>query len=189
MLDGYQLSLTELTGAYGVDTGYVVLAKGNAREIIWTDEEREYIECPDGRERMFTSVGIFRSHIELGQNETLKWNYSWPNKWAEHVVESYKVWCIDEFGNRDWYTESFDEALAARMKHLDRALNYRAVDAIECREFEMTDALLRIVRKVSGFKSAKRGDVRVSKFPKKWDGATGCYYRIQNTRTGTIAEL
>ena len=184
LLDGYQLSLTELTGGRGYGAGYTVLARGNEREIIFITKRCEDIECEDGRERMFSTITITRSHIELGKGETLEHNYMWSSDWEEHAVESYKFWCIDEWGNRDWYTESFEEALSCRMKSRER--NCARFTSCNVKDFEVTDELMRIVRKVKGFKTVRRDDVRVWK---KVGYNGSAEYIIDNTRSGNRVTL
>ena len=172
ILDGYQLSFGELTGSYSEAEGYVVLARGNEREIIWLGRDSYY-----NNEFDCTSIVINRAHIELAKGETLEWNYRFPSKWAEHIVEQHRAFKL----GRDWYVDSYEEWKEANEKHLDR---YRARDidySTEYHTFANTDELMRIVRKVKGFKTVKREDVLV--------GKRGGSYRIENRASGNYVYL
>ncbi len=173
--EGFAPCMTELTGSYSDVMGnQMVFAKGDERIIMWME----------GEERRFRNaiphVTLYMARIKLGNGESLECSYHWSHEWKEHVVYTKRVYLMSYGLWRDaWYTTDEEEAMAARNKHRERYANSDRPHA--CKDFEMTDRLFAIVRKLKGFKTVKRENVRVWKCNGAW--------HIENTKSKNEAVL
>lgn len=161
LAEGFSPCLTELRGSYsGVFGSQLVLAKGNERMVMWMEEHKDYRneDVPD-------TVSLYVSHFSLGRGETTELNYMWPNQWKEHLVDEMVVYEVS--GRRNgWYVEDEDEAIRAKQIHRSRYGNrYRSRNF---RELEVTDQLLGIARRLKGFKTIRRENLKVVKNHKHW---------------------
>lgn len=170
--EGFYPCMTELTGSYSDVMGsQIVLAKNNERMVLWMDEKESY-----GHRDEVASVTLYASRFTLKAGETTEWDYRWSTQWKEHIFWSETVYRVSEGRHSDdsWYVEDKDEAEKARTLRSERwAASPRSISRVK--EFEITDELYRIVRKVKGFKSIARKNVRVWKCNGVW--------HIENTKT------
>ena len=161
LAEGFAPSMTELRGSYtGVCGSQLVLAKGNERIIMWMEEHHDY-----SREETPGTVSLLVARFTLGRGETCEWNYMWPRDWKEHLIDEMTVYEVS--GHRDgWYVEDAGEA--ARAKETHRARREARRGRRYFREYEVNDRLLAIARRLRGFKTIKRDNLRVAKTNKTW---------------------
>ena len=174
MQEGFTLCLNDLTGSYsGVMGTQACFAKGSERIIMWMEEEHDYNEG-------IVTVHCYVARIELAEGQDLRFNYTWPSDWKEHLVSDECVYTRSSWWNDPWYFDTRDEAITASNLHVERAMA-RSVASI--REVELTDKLLSIVRRIKGFKTVDSRYIRVlrSNAHKAWE--------IQNTRSGYSVTL
>lgn len=161
LAEGFSPCLTELCGAYSGLLGHqIVLAKGNERMVMWMEENNYY-----GNDEVPDTVNLYVSRFSLGKGETTEFHYTWPNQWKEHLVDEMVVYEVS--GRRNgWYVEDEDEAIRAKQIHRSRYGNrYRSRNF---RELEVTDQLLGIARRLKGFKTIRRENLKVVKNHKHW---------------------
>ena len=149
---GYTVSLTELTGSYGI-YNQLVLVNGNSRVVVWME---------DGVEREDLRVEYVELHVsqfELGKGESTEWgDYHWPRGWKEHDVKTYRAYKVDD----DWYVTDYEEAKSMREKHIERYHVARTKDGYY-EEVETTDKHVEIARRLKGFKTIKKDNLQVLK--------------------------
>jgi hypothetical protein len=174
--DGFYPCMTELTGSYSDVMGsQIVLAKCNERMVLWMEERMSF-----GHRDEVSSVTLYASRFTLKSGETTEWDYRWSTQWKEHIVWSETVYQVSEGRHNDdaWYSEEKDDAEKARRLRTDR---WHDGFMSGRRDYEVTDQLMRIVRKVKGFKSVARKNVKVW----KWNGV----WHIENTASHNIVAL
>jgi hypothetical protein len=161
--EGFYPCMTELTGSYSDVMGtQMVLAKGNERMVLWMEERMSF-----GHRDEVASVTLYASRFALKSGEKTEWDYRWSDQWKEHIVWSETVYQVSEGRHSDdaWYSEDKAEAEQARATRTERwQESYRDGR----KDYELTDSLLRIVRKVKGFKSVARKNIRVWKYNGVW---------------------
>lgn len=176
--DGFYPCLTELTGSYSDVMGsQIVLAKNNERMVLWMEETESY-----SRRHDVASVTLYASRFTLKAGESTDWQYRWSDQWKEHTFWSETVYRVSEGRHSDdsWYVEDKGEAEKARTLRSERwAASPRSVSRVK--EYEVTDGLMRIVRRVKGFKSVARKNVKVWKHNSVW--------HIENTASGNRVTL
>lgn len=176
--EGFYPCLTELTGSYSDVMGsQIVLAKNNERMVLWMEETESYSRRDD-----VASVTLYASRFTIKAGESTDWKYCWPAQWKEHTFWSETVYRVSEGRHSDdsWYTEDKDEAERACTLRSERwAASPRSISRVK--EYEVTDSLMRIVRRVKGFKSVARKNVRVWKHNGVW--------HIENTASGNRVTL
>lgn len=176
--EGFYPCMTELTGSYSDVMGsQIVLAKNNERMVLWMEEKESY-----GHRDEVASVTLYASRFTLKAGETTEWAYRWSTQWKEHIFWSETVYRVSEGRHSDdsWYVEDKDEAEKARTLRSERwSASPRSIRRVK--EYEVTDSLMRIVRKVKGFKSVARKNVRVWKHNSVW--------YIENTASGNKVAL
>jgi hypothetical protein len=174
--EGFYPCMTELTGSYSDVMGsQIVLAKGNERMVLWMEEQMSF-----GHRDEVSSVTLYAARFALKSGERTEWDYRWSTQWKEHIVWSEVVYQVSEGRHNDdgWYSEDKDEAEQARNIRVSR---YSAKSVCRVKEYEANDNLMRIVRKVKGFKSVARKNVRVWKYNDVW--------HIENTASGNKVAL
>ncbi len=173
--EGFDPCMTELTGSYSNVMGsHMVFAKGSERIVMWIEEEERRVR------NVVPHATLYVARIELGNDKSLERSYYWPHEWKENVVYTKKVYLMSHGVWSDaWYTTDEEEAIAARNKHRERYAN--SDRPYVCKEFEMTDRLFAIVRKLKGFKTVKRENVRVWKCNGVW--------HIENTKSKNVSTL
>lgn len=176
--EGFYPCMTELTGSYSDVMGsQIVLAKGNERMVLWMEERESY-----GHRDEVASVTLYASRFTLGADETTEWDYRWSTQWKEHIVWSETVYRVSEGRHSDdsWYVENKGEAEEARtVRHERWSASPKSISRVK--EYEVNDGIMRIVRKVKGFKSVARKNVRVWKYNGIW--------HIENTASGNKVTL
>ena len=164
--EGYAPCMDELRGSYsGVEGSQLVLERGRERLILWVG--RGVLTRPRR-----TNLPLLRAnvaHITLGRGESLEYNYPWPHNWSDHLVSSTPYY----EAARGWYVGTVEEAEAIEDK---REARREARYVKTYREWEVTDELLAIVRRIKGFKSVRRENVRVMRTKDGW--------RVENRRSG-----
>lgn len=174
--EGFYPCMTELTGSYSDVMGsQIVLAKGNERIVLWMEENIVF-----GRSEEANSVTLYASRFELKAGESTEWDYRWSTQWKEHIVWTETVYQVSEGRHSDdgWYSEDKTEAKQASSIRTKR---WSAKSVSRTKEYEVTDSLMRIVRKVRGFKSVARKNVRVWKCNGIW--------HIENIASGNKVTL
>lgn len=169
--EGFYPCMTELTGSYSDVMGtQMVLAKNNERMVLWMEEQGSYVYRDE-----VASVTLYAARFALKADECTDWNYRWSKDWKEHVIWSETVYRVSEGRHSDdsWYSEDKSQAEKARCL---RTLRWSAKPHGGRKDYEVTDSLMRIVRKVKGFKSIARKNVRVWKYNGVW--------HIQNVASG-----
>lgn len=154
--EGFYPCMTELTGSYSDVMGsQIVLAKGNERMVLWMEERMSF-----GHRDEVASVTLYAARFSLKAGEKTEWDYRWSTQWKEHIVWSEVVYQVSEGRHSDdaWYSESKYEAEQARKVRTER---WQAGSVVYRKDYEVTDKLMRIIRKVKGFKSVARKNVRV----------------------------
>lgn len=176
--EGFYPCLTELTGSYSDVMGsQIVLAKNNERMVLWMEETESYSH----RDEVAT-VTLYASRFTLKAGESTDWQYRWSAQWKEHTFWSETVYRVSEGRHSDdsWYVEDKGEAEKARTLRSERwAASPRSVSRVK--EYEVTDGLMRIVRRVKGFKSVARKNARVWRRDSVW--------HIENTASGNRVTL
>lgn len=174
--EGFYPCMTELTGSYSDVMGtQIVLAKDNERMVLWMEEQESY-----GHRDEVASVTLYAARFALKADERTDWNYRWSHDWKEHIVWSETVYRVSEGRHSDdsWYSEDKAEAEQARTTRTERwSAKYRS----SRKDYELTESLLRIIRKVKGFKSVARKNIRVWKYNGVW--------HIENTVSRNIVLL
>lgn len=168
--DGFTVSLTELTGSYG-QYNQLVLMRDRERVVVWLEDSKL-----EG-ERWVDTVIIHVSHFELEKGQTTEYgDLHWQNGWKANDVKTYTLYKIDY----DWYTTDKEEAILCydlqRVRYSNRDTYRYEV------ELEVTDQLLKIARKMKGFKTIKKDNLTVRRSPKalrwtfvnKTSGKTAC---------------
>lgn len=161
--EGFCIDLMELTGSYSdVDGTQAVFAKGNERVVMWCERKGGYGE-PEG-------ITLRMARFSVNAEKNLRWGFHWSDEWAPHVFFEAIVWKVGD----DWYTADESEAVRCHKLSAERYRNRRGNGE---REVKLTDGLLAIVRRVKGFKSVRRGDIRVVKM-------RGNRWEIRNVTSG-----
>ena len=164
MAEGFYLCMTELKGGYGFVGQQTCFAKGRERVVLWIDSERT-----EDEERPYDNDIILRAaRFTLEDGETTESHYNWPSQWSEHTVWEKTVYEID---------------MAMRKKHFERRRSDVSRWINDTVEFEMTDKLLAIVRRVGGFKTAPRKNIKVMKHVRK------NRWVIKNVKSGFTATV
>lgn len=161
--DGFYPCMTELTGSYSDVMGtQIVLAKGSERMVLWMEEHIGL-----GSRGVVSDVTLCASSFTLGAGESIESSYRWSTQWKEHIFWSETVYQVSEGRYRDdgWYTEDKAEAEQARVIRNER---WKASFVGWSKDYEITDTLLRIVRKLKGFKTVARKNIRVWKHDGVW---------------------
>lgn len=178
LAEGFYPCMTELAGSYSdVEGTQWVLAKGRERIVLWMEGRESY-----GHRDEVASVTLYASRFTIKAGESTEWDYRWSTQWKEHIVWSETVYRVSEGRHSDdsWYTEDKAEAEQARTIRTERwSASVRSISRV--REYEVTDRLMRTVRKVRGFKSVPRKNVRVWKYNGIW--------HIENTASGNKVTL
>ncbi len=176
--EGFVPCMTELTGSYSDVMGtQMVFAKGDERIIMWMEEKDNFGLY---NEDAPSNVTLRVARISLGYGETLENSYCWPRDWKRHVVHEQAVYRVsDRSWKGDWYSASEEEAREAMRKRRER-FYLRGSDGLY-RDYEMTDRLFAIVRRLKGFKTVKRQSVRVWKYNGVW--------HVENTKSGNEVTL
>lgn len=176
--EGFYPCMTELTGSYSDVMGtQMVLAKGNERMALWMEEQESY-----SLRKEVASVTLYAARFTLKAGERTEWNYRWSKDWKEHTFWSETVYRVSEGRHSDdaWYSEDKGEAEQARTTRHERwSASPRSISRVK--EYEVNDNLMRIVRRVKGFKSVARKNVRVWKCNGVW--------HIENTASGNKVAL
>lgn len=162
--EGFFPCMTELTGSYSNVMGsQIVLAKGNERIVLWMEENEVYLSS--GNEPF--SVTLYASRFTLNDGESVERSHYWSTQWKEHIVWSETVYRVSDRGwhGEGWYSNSEKEAREAEAVRFSR-WEHKSVSCTK--EYEVTDRLMSIVRKVKGFKTVARKNVRVSKCRNVW---------------------
>lgn len=161
LAEGFAPCMTELRGSYsGVLGTQLVLAKGNERIVMWMEENKDYRHdaAPD-------TVHMFVSRFALAKGESTEFHYMWPSDWKEHLVDEMVAYEVSD--RRDgWYVDDADEA--ARAKETRRSRYPHHYGSERLREYAVDDRLLGIARRLKGFKTVKRDNLRVYKLRKTW---------------------
>lgn len=174
--EGFYPCMTELTGSYSDVMGtQMVLANGNERMVLWMEEQESY-----SRREEVASVTLYAARFTLKAGECTDWNYRWSNDWKEHTFWTETVYRVSEGRHSDdsWYSE--DKTVAEQARNI-RSERWSAKSVNRTKEYEVSDSLMRIVRKVKGFKSVARKNVRVWKYDNVW--------HIENTASGNRVAL
>ena len=149
---GYTVSLTELTGSYGI-YNQLVLTNGNSRVVVWMEDKRER------KDFTVEYVELHVSQFELGKGESTEYgDLHWPRGWKEHDVKTYRAYKVDD----DWYVTDYEEAKAMREKHVERYHAARTNDGYY-EDVETTDKHVEIARRLKGFKTIKKNNLQVRK--------------------------
>ena len=155
MANGFTICLDELTGSYSdVEGTQVVFARGDERVVMWTEREHGSFS-----RKVLPQLVLKLARFTNTEGKNTDWGLHWPHEWDEHVYAEWVAYRIAE----DWYTLDKAEAEACRQKSYERH-DARYIPSFP-RNVEITDDLWRIVKKVRGFKSAKRDDVEIKKDP------------------------
>lgn len=174
--EGFYPCMTELTGSYSDVMGtQMVLAKGNERMVLWMEEQESY-----SVRKEVASVTLYAARFTLKAGERTEWSYRWSHDWKEHTFWSETVYRVSEGRHSDdsWYSEDKAEAEQARATRTER---WSAKSVSRTKEYEVDNRLMGIVRKVKGFKSVARKNVRVWKYGTTW--------HIENTASGNRVAL
>lgn len=180
--EGYSIAFGELRGSYSDCEGQTVLAKGRDRLIVWASASRDFRS---------ESITVYAAKVRLGtvgegaysRPQSLDYDFHWSDDWKKGLMFQKTFYRV---GSRedDWYVESESEAQAAAQKHHDRCKARRVTTS---RELEVTPSLLKVVRKLKGFKTVKAENVSVRKNYNDW---THEYeYVIRNTKSGNTVRL
>lgn len=152
--EGYAIDLTELRNSYWRKV-QTVLAKGNSRLVLWMEWRSHYGD--DAHDE----VEVHVSSIDLDPGRCLDGDYFYPDSWAEHDVTRFTVYRIDSgYGRGGWYsTDRADLEEAKAVRRVRREMH--RVDPQP--ELRVTDRTWAAIRRVTGFKRARREDVRLLK--------------------------
>ena len=146
--NGFYPCMTELRGSYsGVEGSQMVFAKNNERMVFWMEYTAGY--------GSYATITAYVAHITLKAGESMEWTYNWPDNWKEHAVWSKKFYEVDN----DWYVEDEEEAIQARDKRHGRYANKRKNWGWN--DVDVTDGIYEIARKLKGFKTIRRENLRV----------------------------
>lgn len=174
--EGFTPCMSELTGSYSdVEGTQWVLAKGRERIVLWQEREG-YIHGENER------INLYGARFELAEGESTEWSYKWSHDWKEHLFMSETVYRVDDrWGNGEaWYSE--DEADAIEAKAV-RSIRWEANGSHDCYSYrEVNDRMLRIVRKLKGFKSVKRDNIKARKL-------NGGGWEFRNIASGNTVRL
>lgn len=173
--EGFTPCMSELTGSYSdVEGTQWVLAKGRERIVLWQEKEGGF-----GGET--ERINLYGARFELAEGESTEWNYHWSHDWKEHLFMSETVYRVDDrWRGEAWYSE--DEADATEARDV-RSIRRKARDSHDCYDYrEVTDKMLRIVRKLKGFKSVKRDNIKARKL-------NGGGWEFRNVASGNTVRL
>lgn len=161
--EGFCIDLMELTGSYSdVEGTQAVFAKGSERVVMWCECRGGYGN-PEG-------ITLRMARFAVNAEKNLEWGFHWSDEWEPYTFFEATVWKVGD----DWYTTDGTEAVRCRKLGTER---YRLRNVRSERKVELTDELLSIVRRVKGFKSVCRDDIRVTKM-------RGNRWEIRNAASG-----
>lgn len=159
--EGFAPCMTELSGSYsGVLGSQIVLAKGRERIVMWMEEK-----CGCRLEDEPDTVTLFVARFALAKGETTEFHYMWPADWKKHLVAQMSFYEVSP-RKTGWYVEDIEEARRAREVHVAR-YDHRFYST-RFREYEVTDKLLAIARRLNGFKTIRRENLHVYKTGGTW---------------------
>lgn len=153
--DGYHVAAGELTGSYGLFIEPMVFAKGRKRIVLWGEENSDY-RTP------YEFVALCVAEFELGENETVNWNYDWPKIWREYIVKCFRLYGVGDRDNR-WYVTDKGFALACCGVREQRREVKREYRRALWEDVDMNDTLFNIARKRQGFKRLGRDEIEVER--------------------------
>lgn len=174
--EGFTPCMSELTGSYSdVEGTQWVLAKGRERIVLWQEKEGSFFD--EGTERIF----LYGARFELANSESTEWNYHWSHNWKEHLFMRETVYRVDDrLRGEGWYSEDEADAIEASAVCSIRRKAKGYSGRYERRE--VTDQMLRIIRKISGFKTVKRDNIRAFKL-------NGVGWEFRNVASGNTVRL
>ena len=146
--NGFYPCMTELRGSYsGVEGSQMVFAKDNERMVFWMEYTAGY--------GSYATITAYVAHIALKKGESMEWHYNWPDNWKEHAIWSKKFYEVDN----DWYSENEQDAKDAESKRHERYGN--KTSNWGWHNVEVTDGIYGIARRLKGFKTIKRENLKV----------------------------
>lgn len=159
--EGFAPCMTELCGSYsGVVGSQIVLAKGNERIVMWMEEEHAW----EHKDTEIDAIALFASRFALAKGERTDHAHMWPSDWKRDAFHTERVYRVSEWRG-DWYSEDKAEAERAQEKRYTRHSHFGSSD---WREYEVDDRLLAIARRIKGFKTIRRENLRVVKNHGTW---------------------
>lgn len=152
MNEGFTLNMTDLRGGYGFFGQQTCFSKGNEYVVIWIEREVDF-------DSDIAEIHCYTARFAVKPGETIdNPNYTWPRQWKEHLVSDVVFY---ELVRDEWFTDSEEEANKARAKRLNRWRSNR--NRSERFELAVTDNLVKTVRRLEGFKTIKRNDIKVER--------------------------
>jgi hypothetical protein len=159
--EGFVPCMTELSGSYsGIFGHQVVLSRDCERIVMWMEEEAG--SYADGTPDV---VDLYVSRFALAKGERTDFHHMWPKDWKRHLVAQMRVYEVSS-RKGGWYVESLSEAshaMGVRRSRFDSRPHVACV-----REYEVTDKLLGIARRLKGFKTIRRENLHVCKLQGAW---------------------
>ena len=110
-------------------------------------------------------MSLLVARFALKKGETCDFHHMWPQDWKKHLVAQMTVYEVIPC-RAGWYVEDADEAAHAIEVRRSRYGNRHY--ASNFREYEVNDNLLRIARKLRGFKTIRRENLHVCKSGSRW---------------------
>lgn len=160
------------------------LRRGNRRAVIWCESGNDSSECDATRSGTIYYHKVTYKVADFTVTDEKRYRHfdACPNFWAKHVYIEKTYYQIGE----DWYTEDFQELVRCRCIAADRAAA-RGICLTKYRK--MTIPLLRVARKLKGFKTAPMENISVECKPIHGRITLGepIRYRFKNRKTGTTA--